>query len=111
MAQKTSGNLKLLDQQVLLAVMRLHPDAYGISIQDQLAKAGREVSFGAIYSALDRLEQGRFVEARQGEPTAERGGRRKLYFTITALGQSALSQSLAVTAALRKGIRWKEAPA
>lgn len=101
-----------LDQQVMLAVLRLHPDGYGLSIQKEIqTKTGKEHSIGAIYASLDRLLEKGFVKDRQGAPTAERGGRRKMHFTLTTPGQIALKQSLNEIAALRRGVRWKEVPA
>jgi DNA-binding PadR family transcriptional regulator len=110
MSRKPSEDLQLLDQQVMLAVARLHPDAYGVSIQEEIKKAGRAVSFGAIYAALDRLELKGFVQSRQGEPTPERGGRRKLYFVATTRGRLALEGSLAIMDALRNGVRAESEP-
>jgi DNA-binding PadR family transcriptional regulator len=105
-------DLNFVDQQVLLAILRLNPDAYGVSIQEQIEERGhRTYSFGAIYAALDRLEERGFVKSRQGDPTPERGGRRKLYFTITASGRVALQSSLQSIDALRVGLGLKEAPA
>jgi PadR family transcriptional regulator, regulatory protein PadR len=99
-----------LEQQVMLAIMRLHPTGYGIAIQDQIEdRTGRSYSVGAIYAALDRLEEKGFIASKQGEPTAERGGRRKLYFRLTAPGQMALQQSLQAIDALRQNVRWKVA--
>ena len=99
-----------LEQQVMLAILGLHPNAYGLSIQERIEKlVGREPSVGSIYAALDRLEEKGYVKSRQGEPTAERGGRRKLYFVLTAPGQRTLKQSLEAISSLSRGTRWKEA--
>ena len=101
-------DIGLLEQQVMLAIMRLHPTAYGISIKEQIKeRTSRDYSFGAIYASLDRLEEKGFVISRHGEPTATRGGRRKLYFILTAPGQAALEETLRAVDSLRKGVRWK----
>ena len=97
--------ISLLEQYILQAVIGLHPNAYGISIQDRLEEAGHKASIGSIYAALDRLDEKGFVKFREGEPTPERGGRRKLYVTITAPGQKALREALHVVDALRDGVR------
>jgi PadR family transcriptional regulator PadR len=102
-------DLTLLEQQLLLAILRLHPVAYGVSIQETIKTAGRAYSIGAIYSALERLEYRGFVRARQGEATAERGGRRKTYFVLSAQGQHALQASLHTVDALRAGSPPREA--
>jgi PadR family transcriptional regulator PadR len=90
-----------LEQHVLLAILRLQPVAYGISIQQELvARTKREYSIGAIYAVLDKLERKGFVAPKQGEVTAQRGGRAKLYFNLTAPGQVALRASLNAIKAL-----------
>jgi DNA-binding PadR family transcriptional regulator len=102
--------LTTLEQHLLLAIIGLHPNAYGVSIQDYIKeRTGHEPSTGSIYASLDRLEEKGFVKSRQGEPTAERGGKRKLYFTITAPGQHTLRQSLQAIDGLRQGLAWKGA--
>jgi PadR family transcriptional regulator, regulatory protein PadR len=99
-----------LEQQVMLAVIGLHPNAYGVSIAEFIKqRADYEPSLGSIYAALERLQEKGYVKRRQGEPTAQRGGRRKLYFTITAPGQQTLRHSLDALTSLRRGVRWTEA--
>jgi DNA-binding PadR family transcriptional regulator len=99
-----------LEQHILLAIVALNPDAYGVSIQDHIEKRAKYCpSIGSIYAAFDRLKEKGFVKSRQGESTPERGGRAKLYFTITAPGQVALKESLRATAALQRGLRWADA--
>jgi DNA-binding PadR family transcriptional regulator len=98
-----SSDLNSLEQQMLLAITKLMPSAYGIAIGDHIKRVtGRSYSVGAVYAALERLEERGFLESRRGEPTPARGGRRKLYFDITASGQLALRQSLAMIDKLRK---------
>lgn len=105
-------DLSALEQHVLFSVMGLHPNAYGVSIADHIERrAGYEPSVGSIYAAIERLAQKGYVKTRQGEKTAERGGRRKLYVTITAPGEAALKQADDAIKALRRGIRWQEASA
>ena len=85
-----SDQIGQFEQLVLLAILRKQPAAYGIAIQEELlVRTAREYSVGAIYSTLERLEKKGFVKAKEGEATAQRGGRRKLYFSLTAPGQSA----------------------
>jgi len=95
-----------LEQHVMLAIMRKQPAAYGVAIQQELLeRTGRKHSVGAIYATLDKLQKNGHVVPRQGEATAERGGRRKMYFNLTAKGQSALQASLNAIESLRRGIR------
>ena len=64
------------EQLVLLGVLQCGPDAYGVPVWRELeARGGREVSLGAVYKTLDRLEAKGCVTSSVGEPTAERGGR------------------------------------
>ncbi|MFG5120857.1 PadR family transcriptional regulator [Methylorubrum sp. POS3] len=102
---KDPDELSALEQRILLALTRLHPNGYGVSVQDEiLSRTGKTVSFGSIYAALDKLEERGFVESRQGEPTAERGGRRKVHFTVSAPGHRALNSSMMALDSLRAGI-------
>jgi DNA-binding PadR family transcriptional regulator len=78
------GELELM---ILLAVIRLGDDAYGVPISKVLLETtGREVALGSVYAALDRLEQKEFVSSAFGDPTPERGGRAKRYFCVTSKG-------------------------
>jgi DNA-binding PadR family transcriptional regulator len=78
------GGFELL---VLLALMRLEHEAYGVTIADAIRdSSGREVALGSVYITLERLERKGLATSRRGEPTAERGGRAKTYFRATAKG-------------------------
>jgi PadR family transcriptional regulator, regulatory protein PadR len=102
--------LTTLEQHALLAIVALQPSAYGISIQDHIARnAGYEPSVGSIYASLDRLEDKGFVRSKQGEATRQRGGKRKLYFRITASGQKTLRESLQVVHSLSQAAGLKGA--
>lgn len=101
-----------LEQLVLLSTHRLHPDAYGVPIKDQLLEmADRDHSMGAIYAALDRLETRGLVKSRQGPPEAKRGGRAKLFYELTATGLHALRASLQASDRLRSGLDLEGLPA
>ena len=79
---------------VLLALVRLRENAYGVTIRRAIAeRAGREVSYGALYTTLDRMEAKGYVKSRLGEPTQVRGGRAKKYFQIEAPGIEALNKT------------------
>ena len=76
---------------VLLAVIRIGEDAYGVPITRELeAASGREVGIGSVYAALERLEEKSLVSSRTGDPTPERGGRAKQYFEVTSAGHGAV---------------------
>jgi PadR family transcriptional regulator len=72
---------------ILLALMRLEEDAYGVPISKELERTtGREVALGSVYAALERLEKKGVVSSTLGDPTPERGGRAKRYFRATREG-------------------------
>ena len=76
---------------LLLALARLGDDAYTASIRAFLEDATeRTVSPGAIYTALNRLERRGFVSSRFGDPTPERGGKRKKFYRLETPGASAV---------------------
>lgn len=88
-------NLGELEQLVLLALIRLGSEAYGVPILDEIEKrAERPTSIGSIYAALNRLEGMGYAGSKLGESTPERGGRAKKYFWIKAPGEQALYASL-----------------
>jgi PadR family transcriptional regulator PadR len=79
---------------VLLALMRLGNDAYGVTVRREIeARTQRKVSIGAIYATLDRMEAKGLVRSRVGEPTAARGGRAKRHFQITSRGVTAVNRT------------------
>ena len=72
---------------ILLAIIRIGEEAYGVPIAREIeTTTGRVVQLPAVYAALDRLEDQRLVESRLGEATPQRGGRAKKYFSLTAAG-------------------------
>ena len=96
------GEMELM---VLLVVVRLGDDAYGVPISKELQNiAGREVALGSIYAALDRIEQKGFVTSSLGDPTPERGGRAKRYFRVTPAGFRALRVTRTALTNLWRGL-------
>ncbi len=84
MSREALGNFELM---VLLAILRVRNDAYGVPIAREIEdKSGREILLGSVYAALERLEAKGLVASSVGDPTAERGGRAKKYFRVTAKG-------------------------
>jgi PadR family transcriptional regulator PadR len=94
MAMRESlGEFELL---TMLAIVHLREEAYGTTIRDTLrSKAGRDVSVGALYATLHRLENKGLTKSHSGEPTCERGGRAKRFFEVTESGKDQVNQSLA----------------
>jgi PadR family transcriptional regulator PadR len=100
--------LGAFEHLLLLALVRLGDDTYGVPIRDELeARTGRVVSPGAIYTALDRLEQRGLVRSQLGEPTPARGGKRKRCYRLTAKGSAALRDAHGAIAHMTQGIKPK----
>ncbi len=90
---------------VLLAVMRLGDDAYGVTIREAITDhTSRDVTLGAIYKTLGRLEAKHCVSTWLGEPTPQRGGRRKKLYRVEPAGQRAVRQSFADLRRLARGL-------
>src|SRR5271166_2290571 len=99
-------DLGFLEQQVLLACIRLHPNGYGVSIGDEIERrTGKEYSPGSIYAAIERLENKDYLRRRKGEVSAVRGGRAKDYFTVSGEGQRALEDVTRAVAAMSAGLK------
>lgn len=93
------------EQLVLLALVRLGPDAYGATVRREIETcAGREVSISAVYTTLERLEQKGLVRSRIGDPTPERGGRRRRHFGLQPLGARALREAYDAWSGMTAGI-------
>lgn len=91
---------------VMLAVLRLGREAYGVPIATEIAeRTGREMMQGSVYAILERLESKGFVTSRLGEATPQRGGRAKRYFTLTAEGVRQVREAQRALEAL-----WVELP-
>ena len=93
------------ETMVLLALLRLDNRAYGMAVREEIERrSGREISYGAVYSALDRLEAKGLVAYELGDPTPERGGRARKYFRVLAAGRAALRADRAQLATMWKGV-------
>ena len=96
------------EQFVLLACLQLGPNAYGASLRQLLHDSiQRDVAIGALYSTLERLEKKGMVTSWFGEATAQRGGKPKRYFKVTAQGQQALKRAREAMNTLWQGISIK----
>jgi PadR family transcriptional regulator PadR len=84
------------EQALLLAIVHLGDDAYGVTIRQEIeARTGRDIAIGALYTSLDRLERKGFARSRMSDPTPERGGRSKRHFRIQPAGAMALREARA----------------
>jgi len=85
--------LSRIEEIILLAILRLREDAYGMSIREEVIVAtGKKWLLGAIYGPLGRLHKNGYVTTVRGEPTPERGGRSKVYYRLTREGSVALHE-------------------
>jgi PadR family transcriptional regulator len=90
---------------IMLAILRVRDGAYGVPIAREIeGTAGRMVTLGAVYLALDRLQQNGLVVSELGDATAERGGRAKRFFRITPKGLRAVRGTQRALVALWRGI-------
>jgi DNA-binding PadR family transcriptional regulator len=93
------------EQLVLMALMRLGKDAYGMSVRQEIAvRTGRDVSISAVYTTLERLEGKSYVTSRIGAPTAQRGGRRKKHYELASAGEKALAVSYRALSEMAAGL-------
>jgi len=90
---------------IVLAVLRLADQAYGVTVRQEIENhTRREVSIGAAYATLDRLEAKGYVKSHLGDPTPERGGRSKRFFEVTAKGLSAVNRTQRALESMSKGL-------
>src|SRR5271156_1961001 len=79
---------------IVLALLRLEDRAYGVTVRQEIElRTQREVSIGAVYATLDRLETKGYVKSHRGDPTPERGGRSKRFFRVTPKGAAAVNRT------------------
>lgn len=100
--RKTLGDFEVL---LLLSLVRLKEEAYGASIHREIeARTGRSIPIGAIYTGLARLTASGHVTAHVGEPTPQRGGRRRKYYHLESSGALALTESLEALRGMTAGV-------
>ncbi len=94
-----------IEELILVSIWRLEENAFGLAILDELQRVtGKTWLTGSVYASLARLLKQGYVEAIEGEPTPERGGRRKIYYRVTTEGKKALKKLMNVHAALWSGL-------
>jgi PadR family transcriptional regulator len=96
------------EQLVLLGVLRLELEdaAYGASIRQEIhARSGRDVSINAVYTTLDRLERKGLLKSWVGDPTPQRGGRRRKFYALRPAGVAALRQAYGAFTAMADGLQ------
>ena len=93
------------EQMVLLSIVQLGDDAYGVRIREEIeTRTGKDVARGALYTTLDRMERKGLVVSSAGEGSRERGGRPRRYVRVTAAGQAMLAGSRSRLLALWDGL-------
>src|SRR6266581_9365505 len=94
------------EQLVLFGVMRLEDEAYGAAIRQEIhARSGRDVSINAVYTTLDRLESKGLLKSWVGDPTPQRGGRRRKFYALRPAGVAALRQAYRAFTAMANGLQ------
>src|SRR5690348_3783297 len=94
------------EQIVLLAILRLEENAYGVTIREEIeSRTGREPNPGALYVTLDRLEEKGLVRSKFGDPTPQRGGRAKRFFGVTASGVQSVARAQRSYQRLMQGLK------
>lgn len=87
-------DLTLNETAVLLAILQLEDDAYGVAIKKDISKlTNRKISYGTLYSYLDQLFRKGLISKSLGDPVPERGGRRKIFYKLTKKGILALESA------------------
>ncbi len=93
------------EQLLLFALLRAGDDAHGVALRREIEqRTGRDVSAGAVYTALERLEARGLVRSAWGQPTAERGGKRKRLYRIEPLGVRVLGRSYTALQQMARGL-------
>jgi DNA-binding PadR family transcriptional regulator len=106
--KRSAPTLGDFEQLVLLGVARLElqESAYGAAIRQEIhARSGRDVSINAVYTTLDRLETKGFLKSWVGEPTPQRGGRRRKFYALRPAGIAALRQAYRALIAMADGLQ------
>ena len=90
---------------IVLSLLRLAGRAYGVTVRQEIEfRTNREVSIGAVYATLNRLEAKGYVKSHRGDPTPERGGRAKRFFHVTAKGLAAVNRTQCALQSMTEGL-------
>jgi PadR family transcriptional regulator PadR len=93
------------EQLVLLGVLRLADESYGAAIREEIhQRSGRDVSINAVYTTLDRLETKGLLRSAIGDPTPQRGGRRRKFYHLTPAGSAAMKHAYRAFTAMAHGL-------
>ena len=94
---------------VMLALVHLAPEAYGLTIRQEITRrTGRDVAIGAVYATLSRLEEKGLIRHTLSDPLPVRGGRTRKHFTLTPAGKRALAHATAMLERMMRGWRTRQ---
>lgn len=98
-------DLTKIEEMLLLAIWRLKDDAYGVKIRKHVSQIlNKDFTYGNLYSALSQLSKKKYVNKALGEPTPDRRGRRKVYYTVSPRGMNALKTAREMNQKMWEGI-------
>ncbi len=98
-------DLTKIEEILLLAIWRLKDDAYGVKIRKYVSRiTGKDFTYGNLYSALSQLAKKKYVKKTLGEPTPDRRGRRKIYYTVSPAGVNALKAAREMNEKMWEGV-------
>jgi PadR family transcriptional regulator PadR len=96
---------------VMLALVHLGPDAYGVTVRQEITRrTGREIAIGAVYATLSRLEEKGLVRHKLSDPEPVQGGRTRKHFSVTAAGERALTHATRMLSRMMHGWRARTQP-
>jgi len=99
-----------LEEIILTTILRLEDEAYGVAIRQRVAElTGQDLIYGTLYNTLDQLFRKGYVQKKRGTPTPERGGRGKIYYSLTSHGIDALRESRDLHEKLWDGLKVADA--
>jgi len=99
------NNLTKNEEIILLSILRIEDSAYGVSIKNKIEElTGNDWNYGLLYATLDQMVKKDLLLKKEGKPLPERGGRRKIYYTISRRGHRALAEAYQLNAALWNGV-------
>jgi PadR family transcriptional regulator PadR len=97
--------LTKIEEILLLAIWKLKDEAYGVKIRKYVSKIiGKDLTYGNLYSALSQLSKKKYVRKTLGEPTPDRRGRRKIYYTLSPAGVKALKTAREMNQKMWEGV-------
>ena len=98
-------DLTKVEETIMIAIWRLKDDAYGVTIKNEIKRAiKRDYLYNTLYTSLEQLFSKGYITKRYGEPTPERGGKRKIFFNLTKVGIRALREAFDKQKSVWEGI-------